>query len=464
MQSATNSTNTTKRVSKRVATVYIATVAAGALLLSGCHKSSPQTKASPSPEPVPHVLTSDIQEGIMNHIRHQMKVGNGYFNLMIDGKKHKLRLVKIHTEYLATLGSREHFACVDLADTNGDVYDIDFFMHGDPGDMIVTKTMPHKFNGKPYFFWQQNEDGTWGRIKANAASQKLMGIIVPKDTFEFRYLFKLPTLSDNTRLWVPLPQSDNFQKVNITHMQEPRKHRILTDKKFGNKVIFWQLTPKDSNQTIDIRYHVVRLEKSAHPEKDVNPTDFLEPDKLIPNNATFKNIAQEVTRGKTGDYQKAHALYNRVIQDVKYAKVGDGWGHGDAQFACDSRHGNCTDFHSYFIALARAIGIPARFSIGAAIPSTRDDGGIDGYHCWVDFYADGLWWPSDISEGDKYPKMAGYYFTHHPANRIEFSKGRDIVLTPGPSSGPINFLAYPILEIDGKQVKVPISFSFHRDT
>ena len=123
----------------------------------------------------------------------------------------------------------------------------------------------------------------------------------------------------------------------------------------------------------------------------------------------------------------------------------------------------CTDFHSYFIALARAAGIPARFAIGAAIPSERNEGGIDGYHCWAEFFAEGKWWPVDISEGNKYTSLATYYFGHHPANRIEFSRGRDLVVDPGPASGPINFLAYPVLEINGKPAKVAVEFSFKRD-
>ena len=114
------------------------------------------------------------------------------------------------------------------------------------------------------------------------------------------------------------------------------------------------------------------------------------------------------------------------------------------------------------MALARAVDIPARFAIGAAIPSTRNNGGVDGYHCWVEFHADDKWWPVDISEADKYSALATYYFGHHPANRLEFSRGRDLVVDPGPVSGPINFLAYPVLEIEGVSVKAPVSFSFHR--
>ena len=182
----------------------------------------------------------------------------------------------------------------------------------------------------------------------------------------------------------------------------------------------------------------------------------------MPSDQNFRNIAQEVIQGKKGELVHARALYDHVIDRMRYMKYGSGWGQGDAVYACNLRTGNCTDFHAYFIALARAVGIPARFAIGVAIPSERNDGGIDGYHCWVEFYAEGKWWPVDISEADKYSSLSTYYFGHHPANRFELSRGRDLVVEPGPVSGSINFLAYPVLEIDGKSAKVQVEFSYNR--
>ena len=80
----------------------------------------------------------------------------------------------------------------------------------------------------------------------------------------------------------------------------------------------------------------------------------------------------------------------------------------------------------------------------------------------TEFYAEDKWWPVDISEADKYTALATYYFGHNPANRIEFSRGRDIKPEPLPNSGPINFLAYPVLEIDGEPVLAETEFSFVR--
>ena len=450
---------TNRLPNQRLLTALVA-VGSLALLSSGC--SSRQGKSAGASEPVPHVVTADIQAGIEHHIETLSRESGGHFPLTLDGKPLALQLVRIHTEYLATLGPQEHFACVDLVDAKGDVYDVDFFMHGDPGSMAVTETIPHKVNGKPFYFWQQNKDKTWRRIAIDEANQKLMGVIVPEDRFEFRYRVTLPALAKPARLWIPLPTSDAFQEVKLTAIDAPRDHRILEEKTFGNRILFWELTPEDGGKALDIRYDVKRIEKSAYVDESEDPARYLAADTLVPNDDAFKTIALKAVKGKQTDIQRARALYDLVIAEVRYAKAGDGWGQGDAVFACDSRHGNCTDFHAYFVALARAVNIPARFAIGAAIPSNRDDGGVDGYHCWVEFYADKKWWPLDISEADKYTALSIYYFGHHPANRLEFSRGRDLVVEPGPASGPINFLAYPVLEVDGILVKAPVSFSFRR--
>jgi len=52
-------------------------------------------------------------------------------------------------------------------------------------------------------------------------------------------------------------------------------------------------------------------------------------------------------------------------------KPGSGWGKGDAVYACSIRTGNCTNFQSYFIALARAVGIPVRFAISLSYIGDR---------------------------------------------------------------------------------------------
>ena len=363
---------------------------------------------------------------------------------------------------MAQPGHPPPFRLLDMASSDGEVYDVDFFLAGDPGAMTVTKTTVHKINGQPLYVWKQKRDKSWQRVPVNNASQRLLGVITDCDEFEFLYRATLPEMTETARMWIPMPATDSFQTVDVKSITAPGERKMLQDHKYGNRILFLTLGPEDSGKTIAIRFQVQRLEKSVYPAKTPTPQDYLEPERLVPANEELSSIAAEVISGKKTDLVRARALYDHVIDRMRFMKYGSGWGKGDAVYACDARTGNCTDFHAYFIALARAADIPARFAIGAAIPSERNDGGIDGYHCWAEFYTDGNWWPVDISEGDKCSSLVTYYFGHHPANRIEFSRGRDLVVEPGPVSGPINFLAYPVLEVGGKPTHVKVDFSFKR--
>jgi transglutaminase-like putative cysteine protease len=287
-------------------------------------------------------------------------------------------------------------------------------------------------------------------------------IVTGSDEFEFVYRVKLPLIDGEAHLWMPLARTDAFQTVRVDEFSIPMKWEKMHDRDNGNDICVLNPRAEDSGKIIELRYRVVRKEKTAYLANETNVERYLRPEKLVPLNQTFKTIAGQAIGGKANEIERAKALYDHVLGRMRYDKSGAGWGRGDAMFACDARSGNCTDFHSYFIALARAVGIPARFAIGATIPADKSEGAIEGYHCWAEFFADGRWVPVDISEAWKNPTLADYYFGHNPANRFELTKGRDLVVDPAPAGGPINFLVYPLLEIDGRAVKPETSFSFRR--
>lgn len=443
-----------------------APVVAVLLCLLGCAREQ-RSRDQPSPaladEPyVPTIVTADIQAGIEKHIAAEVVAGNGYFTVPYEGRDLKLKLVRVHVEYLASLAPQRHFACVDMVSADGQFYDIDFFLNGDPGAMTVTETTVHKLNGIPYYVWKQNADKRWVRAPVEDASKELLGVLTGHDAFEFRYQATLPKLDGAARCWIPLAQSDDFQKIVVKSVQTPVPARTLTDRAHGNQVLFLELGPEHAGKDIQIVYDVFRAEKGAYAGDAQEAVKHLQSEHMVPSDEKVRAAAKKAVTGIEGDLMRARALYDHVIDSMRYQKHGEGWGQGDAVRACDALSGNCTDYHAYFIGLARSLGIPARFAIGAAIPSERDEGGTDGYHCWAEFYAEGKWWPVDISEADKFSALSMYYFGHHPANRIEFTRGRDLVLDPGPAAGPINFLAYPFLEVNGQPRRVATLFLFRR--
>jgi hypothetical protein len=442
-------------------------------MLTSCGEKSEPAKTSiqkplgapksyaPQKDYVPTIVNREIQAGIEKHIAEKIASEGGYFHVPFEGGTLKLKLVRVHVEYLASLGPRMHFACVDMAGNDGQFYDIDFFLEGVAGDMKVTETTVHKLNGKPFYLWRQQEDKSWIRASVEDASKELLGVITGHDQFEFRYQATIPALEDGGRCWIPIPSSDDFQKVEIKTMNVPESHKIISDSENGNKILFIEFPKGYAGGGIEIIYDVFRREKGAYPGMQEDVAKYLakfgeeHPEKI-------KSAAEKAIAGLSDDLMKARSLYDHVVNQMDYKKIGDSWGKADALYACDSASGNCTDYHAYFIALARAVGIPARFAIGVAIPSERNDGGCDGYHCWAEFFANGKWWPVDISEADKFSSLSMYYFGHHPANRLEFSKGQNLVTDPLPASGSINFLAYPLIEVKGRKIKAPTLFLFRR--
>jgi transglutaminase-like putative cysteine protease len=287
---------------------------------------------------------------------------------------------------------------VDLANIDGNVYDVDFFLAGDAGQMEVTETTVHKLNGVPSYLWEQRPDQTWFRQPVLGAPEVLLGVIRERDAFEFEYSARLPALAGDARAWLPIPRSDRFQSIVIEEISAPGDRKLLVDN-HGNQVLLLSLGPMDGSKWIRARFRVQRIERGAYVDTDTQPQDSLTAERLVPDSPEFRDTAVEVTQGKVGDLARARAIFDYTIESLKYQRYGSGWGRGDALRACDAKSGNCTDFHAYFIALARAAGIPARFAIGAAIPSERNEGGIDGYHCWAEFYAESMWWPRRPERG-----------------------------------------------------------------
>jgi transglutaminase-like putative cysteine protease len=280
-------------------------------------------------------------------------------------------------------------------------------------------------------------------------------------TFEYNATVKdIPAGTQKLELWIPVPHDDPYQRILDVHVDTPYPHQILTGDQ-GNRLLHLTIEqPKESSVPVTLTFHAVRLERIqpivlvknavAH---DDDLSRWLKPDRLVPIDGQIRTWAREVVDAVHAqtDLEMARAIYNHVVSTVKYDKTGKGWGRGDIYYACDARRGNCTDFHAIFIGYARTMGIPARFAIGFPLPAERGAGKIAGYHCWAEFYAKGIGWiPVDASEAAKNPAKREYFFGAHDENRVELSKGRDVVLTPKQQGDPLNYFVYPYVEIDGK--------------
>ncbi|MEM7557999.1 MAG: transglutaminase domain-containing protein, partial [Planctomycetota bacterium] len=259
----------------------------------------------------------------------------------------------------------------------------------------------------------------------------------------FHYDFRLHDLQlgKELRVWLPVPKSDSWQQIELLGKTKDASDKVLdfrktTESKYGNQLLYAEIeVPSSGELSVRQAYRVKRKEvlfgtraptasglKARNKQELAGAKSFLAANQFVPLEG--KQLALLAGRKLPANaLEKAEAIYEIVDEHVRYSKEGKGWGNGDVAWVCDSRYGNCTDFHSLFISMARSQGIPAKFEIGFPIP-TGDQGKVAGYHCWAWFHTDAKGWvPVDISEADKHPELKEYYFGNLTADRIAFSTG-----------------------------------------
>jgi len=288
--------------------------------------------------------------------------------------------------------------------------------------------------------------------------------------FAFEYSFEARNIEPGkpVDIWFPVAHSDRFQDVRILSRSGDLPLKETTESEFGNHMFYAHADKAEKSEYhFTVKYDVVRREHVMDsalrtPASGKELGRFLQPDKLVPITGLPAQIAsQQVKPGMTG-MEKARALYDYTFANMRYDKSGTGWGHGDTLWACDAKRGNCTDFHSLFISMARSQKIPARFEIGFPLPADQGSGQIPGYHCWAEFYStEHGWVPVDISEAWKHQEKKDYFFGAHDINRVQFSIGRDVELSPRQHDAPLNYFVYPYVEVEGKAwPNVSTIFSF----
>ena len=276
------------------------------------------------------------------------------------------------------------------------------------------------------------------------------GPATPVVSYDLRWRIQLDSIppgSQEAMVWVALPQARPEQRVTHLKVQSDQHYDLVTDPEFGNQVALFRIPNPGSSWSTVFSATVER--DPVGPQTATLSVDerklYLREEALVSLSDHIRSVADSV--GGT-----ARSRYDFVLQRMDYDKTTPGWGKGDSERACAVGKGNCTDFHSLFMSLSRVEGVPAVFEMGYSMLPAGETEKAGGYHCWAWFYDDASasWVPVDISEADKHPEKAEYFFGKLDAERVLFSRGRDIRL-PGMKGSPLNYLpAGAYVEVDGK--------------
>ncbi|MCM3876226.1 MAG: transglutaminase domain-containing protein [Thermoanaerobaculia bacterium] len=282
-------------------------------------------------------------------------------------------------------------------------------------------------------------------------------------SFEATYvgtIAALPAAAKSAEVWIPLPSDGPYQTIADMKLQAPVPFTLEKDSA-GNRLAHFILDrPEHFGKDLEVRatYRVTRREAvapapgSAKAVEPAGAAELLKANRMVPLTPRVKQLAGTLSAGKTDAVSKAHAFYDYLVDNGTYDKTAPGWGKGDSERFCDVKKGNCTDFHSAFMALARSEGIPVRFSIGFPLKADKE-GSVPGYHCWAEFWAPKQGWvPVDASDAakTKEPVKKAYLFGNLDPDRFDITTGRDLTLSPPQKDGTLNFFIYPYVEVDGK--------------
>jgi transglutaminase-like putative cysteine protease len=205
---------------------------------------------------------------------------------------------------------------------------------------------------------------------------------------------------------------------------------------------------------------------------------YLRSTKLLPTDGIVKAKAAEITSGARSDVEKAHAIYDWIVENTFRDPKTRGCGVGDIRFMLESKDfgGKCADLSSLYVGLARAAGLPARdvfgiragkSQLGYNCLGTLSENVTKAQHCRAEVHlADYGWVPVDPADvrkvvleeppgnrplsDDMVQKARVRLFGSWEMNWVAYNFAHDVAL-PGSDGAPVGFLMYPQAETaDGR--------------
>ncbi|MFH0960855.1 MAG: transglutaminase domain-containing protein, partial [Pseudomonadota bacterium] len=322
-------------------------------------------------------------------------------------------------------------------------------------------------------FYPINSFSQEGNFKVNLKKSIPSGIVYRNPrVYNVDYTFELCPEKDSIdrskdlKLWIPVPREwDSRKAVKIVSVNPP-PHAEYEDPEHGNRMLFWDFgkEPEKPSYRVDIKFRLESYETHA----EVDPEHVGQYDKSSKQYALYtrsshtvtitpriREMAQEAVGDEKNPYLQAERIFKFVRKKVPYKMHRLERGVGtevllnfpsqDEETGEEYYEGACDQQSTLFIALCRAVGIPARAvagfvgwdpwikeeDLGLNLPielnlSPEGLAGTQYYtammpHVWAEFYLAGYGWiPVEVTgNGFGYSKM-----------RLIMSKGFDVQIGP----------------------------------
>jgi transglutaminase-like putative cysteine protease len=296
-------------------------------------------------------------------------------------------------------------------------------------------------------------------------------------TFEIATTIAVRRSSGPIRLWLPLPlNQDTLYQRTIGHRwndnADGASTRRLPDGDLELYYCEWKagreakLELVTTVTTADRHFDITK--RTVAPEREDILRRNLQSSTHIPNDGLAFKLGERIIGRVKDPVAQAKAIYDWVVDNTTYQPDAPAGGTGDVRRQLEQGQygGRSADINGLFVALCRAIGIPARCVYGLRVGNSRlfkslgvSGDATQGQHCRAEFYVPGYGWipvdPSDVRraialEGltdrdSKLTALKRVLFGVWEMNWIAYNVGTDLVL-PG-ASERIPFFALP--RVDG---------------
>src|SRR5579884_2328749 len=299
-------------------------------------------------------------------------------------------------------------------------------------------------------------------------------------TFEIKTRVEVLKPQGTTRIWVPsgLTSKTPFQTTLFNQFQAEGGTAKLVENKTDAIGIIAAEFPSGVRPVVTVTTRVAtsdfavdlsrpgNVAKASRAELD----HFLRPTKLSPTDGIVKDTAIEITKDSKSNLDKAHAIYEWIVDNTFRDPKVKGCGTGDIRFMLESQDlgGKCADLNALYVGLARASGLPARDVYGIRVAKSElgykslgasSEKITKAQHCRAEVYLSEFGWlpvdPADVRKvvleeppGNRplndamVASARKRLFGSWEMNWMAYNFAQDVEL-PGSSGPALPFLMYP---------------------
>lgn|GEM_PF-4698731 len=243
-------------------------------------------------------------------------------------------------------------------------------------------------------------------------------------------------------LWVPIPNTTNYQyDINLTEIN-PEPSEIYTDPEHNNTVLYYRNAPAIISGSYEY-IHKLPFKYDIDPQKvgtyDKESSFY----RLYTKSETWIEAdadkiirkANELTNKEDGPYQAAesinHFVYNYLEpKQIEWISPEDFFKEYGALATYKRGYGTCNNYALLFVALCRAAGIPARTVNGINFfeELLGEKFAIESMsHAWAEFYLPGYGWITVDPSQNEFAEVSNL--------RLVYSVGNNIIIDP-PCNSP----------------------------